>query len=72
VFIAGCGVSGMEFMKTHGGLALRKKGGCIVGWVMTTTNGKFVFDVSGKQTKSGRELFDTEELAKAALLERLS
>lgn len=63
--------NGMEFYKTHGGLCLQKKGGLIVGWVMTTTNGKFVIDVSGKQTKSGRELFDTEGLAKDALIERV-
>lgn len=61
----------MEFFKTHGGLGLRKEGGLIVGWVMTTTNGKFVFDVSGKETKSGRELLDTENEAKAALVARI-
>lgn len=61
----------MKFKKMSGGLALYYKKRGLVGWVMETTNGKWTCDVSRKQTKGKRPIFDTEDEAKKALIEEV-
>ena len=61
----------MEFKKKDGGLALISKKRGILGWVMTTIDWQFTFDVSRKETKCKRELFDNEEEAKTALMKEI-
>lgn len=58
----------MKFEKSGGGLALISKKRGILGWVMKSTNGQYTYDVSRKQTKGKREFFETEDLAKSALM----
>jgi len=50
-------------------LALKSKKRGILGWVMTTINSKYTYGLTRKETISKRELFDTEDDAKAALME---
>jgi len=57
----------MKYEKKEGGLALISKNRGIVGWVLKTVNGKFTYDVSRKEKKTHREIFDTEDEAKAGL-----
>lgn len=59
----------MNFVRSAGGLALKSKKRGVLGWVMTTVDGQFTIDRPGKRTKTEREKFDTEEKAKAALME---
>ena len=61
----------MKFEKMGGGLALKSKKKGILGWVLATINDQYTFEVSGIRTKIKREALNTEEDAKAGLLEEL-
>ena len=59
----------MKFIEMTCGTVLKSKKNGVLGWVMLTTNNKYVFSLTRKETITKRELFDTEEEAKTALLE---